>query len=738
MTMHRSFESELLEPAETLVEAFARPYGRRAAEARFQLLEAVASRLGGFSLKEFHQAFGVRTIAPVDELLDNARSVVERLDVCGSPPALALSALAREKIAKSEQRTSGAYHTDFRLAQRLAELVSPKPTLRSRIVDPACGAGILLVALSMEVCGADRRKMAKWLADCVYAADRSPNALRGALLSLASLTSDISALARMRARWRVGDSLLDPLDWVPGAGFDVVIANPPWEKVKLSRHEFLQSNGHDRHYGAVTKGIDLQAFGREQAKVAGYSARLSESYPLLHQGEPDLYVAFTELFVRLTRPGGTVAALVPGGLIRSQGTEALRKHLFSISTRLSFSIIENRARFFGIDTRFKFLAMVCVKKGGRATSEAPLVLRHEQGTARGLRNFAEVKIGRRSLAHVRPDLSVPEVKTALEWRMFRQIAQSGEDWSNPASLWHPAFCREVDMTKERPRFVQRAGRGILPLIEGRMVQPHRFGAKEYIEGSGRRAVWNMLPFGESRVAPQFHIAEADVPKSSISRARTQRAGFCDITGQTNERSMMTALIPPGVICGNKVPTILFGNDPSEERLFVWCAIANSLPFDWIVRRVITTTLNYFLLLGLPLPRLVPNGLPWRRLADAAREMRSLDGSGRSSPANLRRAAELRASIDVEIAVAFGLKFEQLTAMLSDFPLLDRGQPALPGEDRSTITRDFLLLTAAKRMRRSTQALSARVKQAEQLGAIAYVPSESAEMASGKMESSHAG
>jgi hypothetical protein len=100
----------------------------------------------------------------------------------------------------------------------------------------------------------------------------------------------------------------------------------------------------------------------------------------------------------------------------------------------------------------------------------------------------------------------------------------------------------------------------------------------------------------------------------------------------------------------------------------------------------------------------------------------LDAAG-SARSALIRAAELRALIDVEVAIAYGLKFEQLTMMLADFPLLDRGQPALPGEEKSTITRDLLLLFAGRRFRRNVLRLTNRVNDATRLGAIAYVPSE---------------
>src|SRR5690606_12920879 len=123
-------------------------------------------------------------------------------------------------------KNTGAYHTDFRVATRLAQLAAPKLTHESRVIDPACGAGILLAALTHAVCGLDRAKAAEWLAHGVNAADLSANSLRGALLSLASFTDDVAVLKTMRARWYCGDSLIaDHNIWASMSpdGFDAVI-----------------------------------------------------------------------------------------------------------------------------------------------------------------------------------------------------------------------------------------------------------------------------------------------------------------------------------------------------------------------------------------------------------------------------------------------------------------------------------------------------------------------------------
>jgi hypothetical protein len=114
------------------------------------------------------------------------------------------------------------------------------------------------------------------------------------------------------------------------------------------------------------------------------------------------------------------------------------------------------------------------------------------------------------------------------------------------------------------------------------------------------------------------------------------------------------------------------------------------------------------------------------LCAAARELRELDGVGYSREVTAR-AARLRAEIDSEISVAYGLELEDLEIMVKDFPLLDRDQPALPNEQRSTVTTDLILSTTAKRMKRNESPWRDRFEAALDLGADGYIPSEFVQM-----------
>ncbi len=71
--------------------------------------------------------------------------------------------------------------------------------------------------------------------------------------------------------------------------------------------------------------------------------------------------------------------------------------------------------------------------------------------------------------------------------------------------------------------------------------------------------------------------------------------------------MIAALIPPA-FHGNKIPTVCTHSEHGQilikesEQLFL-CALLNSFAVDWVIRMKVTTTLNFFYVYQLPVPRL---------------------------------------------------------------------------------------------------------------------------------------
>ncbi|MGH3903440.1 MAG: Eco57I restriction-modification methylase domain-containing protein [Pseudonocardiaceae bacterium] len=695
------------------------------------VLDAAASQVGGFDLD------GYRRLLGIDARLDTglahtwATKLLDLVQSSGVPTRLALATLAQPEVTDTRRRVTGAYYTDFRLAQYLARRtaqVAARPlTPSSTVIDTAAGTGVLLVALAEQIGRDDPGALRELVTHGLSAVDLDQECRRATVTTLAALTDDLTAIAGLLTRVKTVDSLLADGELWRGIShdgcFDAVIGNPPWERLRATRHEALLAGGSRRHYGAdyePQRRSDRAAHSSEVDRLHHYLTDLAARYPLLDDRDVDLWHAFLALGWSLVGPGGSLGMLLPAGLIRAQGTRRLREHLLTNATEVDLTVFHNRSRFFGIDTRFKFVA-VCAQVPGRAGPGATLRLRHSSGNGSSGNDTAEpasVRIRFDDLAAARRDLTVPEVTGEREWQLFRHLTARGSAPHEPDSPWAMRITREVDMTRSRPLFSRIRSDAMVPVAEGRMVHHYRSRAKSYVSGTGRTAIWQPVALGEAaRARAQFFVAPARLPDSVQERIPRFRIGFCDIVGQTNERTLQAALIAPGRVCGNKVPTIDFvGADEGErwQRELLFLAAANSFVVDWFIRRVVTTSLNYFILRSVPLPVVDPAGPAGRRLVYLAERLLAAETSGNLGA---REVAEHRAEADVLICEAYGIDLADLPVLLADFPLLDRGQPALPGETRSTVTTDLLAGVCGDALARE------RYQAAASLGALAYVPEE---------------
>lgn len=710
----RSAEQTLLRPIEELLTRATQRLTSDAEppDARLALLEAVASSHAGWDLEQFWTLTDQEPGLSDEKTAPLAEEILDSIHATEIPVPLALAALSREVLSADQQRTTGAYYTDWRLAQLLAADSVPRVQQPGLWIDPACGTGILLAAAALAIPeGPDRNTV---IQDRLCGADLSSNALRGALLSVSSLTQELTTVKAFKERLLCQDSLRSRAVWQSLApeGAALIIGNPPWERLRATRHEVAAGYGVRRHYGqSFETEVDLTA---PRAQLLAYVAQVVTGTRLQGRGEHDMYKFFLELGLGLAAEDGILAMLVPAGLIRAQGTEPLRRELDALSADLSISVIENRRRHFAIDTRFKFLTVVSRVGEGR---RQPLALRvaNREGTL----PREAVHISRPRLREIREDLSIPEVRTKEEWELFARLSASGVTVGDPGGPWAPSYRRELDMTNDQRDFRRRQQPGDLPVIEGRHVAQFRSRAKAYKSGEGRGAVWLPQQLATATLTPQWFIAPNLLRDATSDRTMSSRIGFCDITGQTNERTLLAARIPAGVVCGNKVPTLRF-SEGGQDREDLFLALVNSFIVDWVLRRLVTTTVNFFLLDSLPLPNISAESVPGRRLVVLSRLLSAAEGA--EAP-DLWQVGQWRAEADALVAQTWGVSSSEMELVLRDFPLVDRGQPALPNEYRSTVTGDCVLTALGILSDEMPRRRAERAENARAIGATAYVPAE---------------
>jgi len=240
--------------------------------------------------------------------------------------------------------------------------------------------------------------------------------------------------------------------------------------------------------------------------------------------------------------------------------------------------------------------------------------------------------------------------------------------------WNVKFTREFDMTNDSHLFKQSAGEGRLPLYEGKMI--HQF-THQWAGASTR--YWIDEKEGRKAV-----LGARGKDTGQVLDYQSYRLGFRDIASNTNERTLISTLIPPA-FHGNKIPTVIIYEEgkpliDGATQLFL-CAVWNSFVIDALIRQRVTTTLNFFYLYQLPIPRLMKGDRFFEALVERAARLicttpefdelaREIGlGSHQAGATNEVERLRLRAEIDGMVAHLYGLTEREFEHVLDSFPLV---------------------------------------------------------------------
>ena len=166
----------------------------------------------------------------------------------------------------------------------------------------------------------------------------------------------------------------------PRGGFDAVIGNPPWDRIKLQEVEWFATRAPRlalaptaaarkegilrlRNQGAPLVGEYDEA--KERADRLGQIVRVSGDYPLLGGGDINLYSLFVERAMGLVKPDGFVGLLTPSGIYADKTAARFFQSVSTTGRVGGLFDFENRRLgtdlppfFPDVDSRFKFCVLV--------------------------------------------------------------------------------------------------------------------------------------------------------------------------------------------------------------------------------------------------------------------------------------------------------------------------------------------------------------------------------------------
>ena len=143
-------------------------------------------------------------------------------------------------------------------------------------------------------------------------------------------------------------------------GFDAILSNPPWERIKLQEQEFFAARdariASAANKAARAKLIDRlpetnptlhSQFVEALRAAAGASSfmRHGGRFPLTGRGDINTYAVFAELCRELPNPRGRSGVVLPSGIAFADTTKYFFGDLVLTRSLVSlFSFFENRGR----------------------------------------------------------------------------------------------------------------------------------------------------------------------------------------------------------------------------------------------------------------------------------------------------------------------------------------------------------------------------------------------------------
>lgn len=511
-------------------------------------------------------------------------------------------------------------------------------------------------------------------------------------------------------------------DVMARGGFDVVLGNPPWERIKLQEQEFFATRSPEIANAPnkaarerLIKALETAPVGspqrtlhnafimaKREAEATSEFVRVRREdggrFALTGRGDVNTYALFAELFANLARTRAGV--IVPTGIATDDTTKFFFQYIVA-NKRLSsiYSFKEVRAHFFATDDRKSF----CLLTLGNNISVARFAFSLDQTSeiADTRRNFS---LSTHDISAINPNtLTAPVFRSGADADLTAKIyahapvlinearGEQGNPWgvsfmamfhmSNDSHLFRTAaqlagegFRRdETDWVKARVRFV--------PLYEAKMIHQfdHRYGDASTLSERPANSPWprfDKSQFGSSRseIFPWYWVDQAVVEgKRALVSLKNYWIVFRSIARTGDERTIIAASLAPVGLSG-KLPSIVTDQSPAKDAALL--GALNSFIIDYVARlKVGGTDLAFHYVKQLPVlppsfhtefrlafivPKVLELTYTSHSLAPLARD---LGYDGPPFDWDEDRRASLRADLDAFYARAYGLDRDELRYIL---------------------------------------------------------------------------
>jgi hypothetical protein len=471
-------------------------------------------------------------------------------------------------------------------------------------------------------------------------------------------------------------------------GFDAIVGNPPWEKIKIETDQWwglrlpgLRSMPQKEKNAALQEfresRPDLEAeFEREQEQVAALNIVIKKGPFDLGSGDTDLYQAFAWRNWQLLRDGGRFAVVIPRSALAGSALAQWRREILTRGSFADVCFLLNNQQWVFSEVHPQYtIGLTVVEKGGEQIVRWAGPFNNEMDFRSKADDLAEVPAN--EFVSWSNNVAFPLIPDPLSAEIFRKMKRSPRfDQKNPDWEFRPF--RELDATNDKSllEFDTDSARGRIPIYSGasfNLWSPDAGSPYAYAKEAVLRQHFKSKLAGAVERARSVYFGMKF--RKDVLPMDSARIAFRDIARATDSRTMICCLLPPGVAAVHKAPLIvrMGGNVQAEAALL---GIMSSIPFDWATRRWVELTMSFELLNSFPVPRPDLNGGLGARVVQIAGFLAAVDeryadwasevGVPVGSVPTQAETDALCAELDALVSLLYGLSEDQVEHVFATF------------------------------------------------------------------------
>lgn len=480
----------------------------------------------------------------------------------------------------------------------------------------------------------------------------------------------------------------------PNPGFDALIGNPPWEKVKVEEHQFWavrQPGLRALNRAAQSAAIQILRQDRPDlvteldAAVAHVQeikhALYASNYPGIQQGDADLYKAFAWRNWALSREGARIGVVLPRSAFTSSSASAWRHEILAHGCFEHVTLLLNTGTWVFDDVHAQYaFGLASVRRGPGLDGvqlNGPFASR------------AEYEAGKSVYTHFPADVfrgftsgaAFPFLPNADSVRVFKTLRLSPRfDQTDATPRFRPL--RELHATDDKDLFLEQGDADDpMPVYTGVTLDlwapdsgaPYAWAETAQVEE--RLFVKRLRQIGNNRSA--FHgLPHEWAADRDTLPCRHPRIAFRDVTNQENARTALFCLVPGNVTLVHQAPYILrYPSATVQDEAFL-LGVLSSRILDWYSRRVVERHLTMDLLNSFPIPKPGGDNVARLRVVEIAGRLAAVDerfadwaaevGVPCGSVTDEDAKGDLIAELDALVALLYGLDRSDVEHVFATF------------------------------------------------------------------------